>query len=128
MTTLHYYPLPSFTISLPLNHLMILSHLKKAHEIKFYKYYFSGIEKPIIMEAPSRFIADEMLFSLGERTSPVPMERLIDVRVESPVVGVSKTKRFGKTYIWVGCQITDNGWLDEEKFNEISIKSNDDLL
>ena len=56
------------------------------------------------------------------------MERLIDVRVESPVVGVSKTKRFGKTYIWVGCQITENGWLDEEKFKEISTKSNDDLL
>jgi hypothetical protein len=107
---------------------MILSQLKKAHEIKFYKYYFSGLEKPIIMEAPSRFVADEMLFAFGERTNPIPMERLIDVRVESPIVGVSKTKRFGKTYVWVGCQITTNGWLEEESFNEISFKSNDDLL
>ena len=107
---------------------MNASLLKKAHEIKFYKYYFAGLEKPIIMEAPSRFVADDMLQAFGERTSPVPMERLIDVRVESPIVGVSKTKRFGQIYIWVGCQITSNGWLEEDKFNEISFKSNDDLL
>jgi hypothetical protein len=77
------------------------------------------------MEAPSRFVADEMLFAFGDRTNPIPMERLIDVRVESPIVGVSKTKRFGKTYVWVGSEITSNGWLEEEKFNEISFKSND---
>lgn len=85
-------------------------------KIKFYKYFFSKNKKPVIMEAYSRSEADNMLIQLNEKTQAMNMSDLVDVRIEMPIKGISKRKRFGKTYIWVGSDYTTDGWMEETEF------------
>jgi hypothetical protein len=89
-------------------------------KIKFYKYYFIGLEKPVIMEAESKDIADNMLQQLSQNSkTKIDMNLLEDVRIEVPILGVSKKKRNGQDFIWVGKENTSDGWLEKEQFIEI---------
>ena len=92
----------------------------------FYKYYFSGLEKPIIMEAESKAESYDMLRQLSFKSqTPIDMKKLEDARIESPLTGISKRRREGKDYIWVGKEATSNGWLEKEEFDRInSLKNN----
>jgi hypothetical protein len=85
-------------------------------KIKFYKYFFYKNKKPVIMEAYSRSEADNMLIQLNEKTQAVDWSDLVDVRIEMPIKGISKRKRLGKTYIWVGSDYTTDGWMEETEF------------
>ena len=77
-------------------------------KIKFYKYFFKEIEKPIIMEAYSRIEADEMMELLPEKSKiEIDLNLLEDVRIEMPLTGISKRTRFGAKYI--------SRWLDARK-------------
>lgn len=90
-------------------------------KIKFYKYYFKGVEKPIIMETFSREEADEMLNLLPEKSGvTIDMNRLVDVRIEMPLTGVSKRIRGGQTFIWVGLTKSVDGWMAEEEFKSLT--------
>ena len=94
--------------------------------IRFYKYYFVGNNKPIIMEAPDRGEADKMLVKLSDMSDgKINLKAVCDVRVETPIVGISTTKMGGKEYVWVGRDKTKNGWLLEEEFEKI--KDQDEL-
>lgn len=85
-------------------------------KIKFYKYFFSNNEKPVIMEAYSREQADSMLNELNLKTNAIDISNLMDVRIEMPLKGVSKRKRHGKTFVWVGLEYSIDGWMDEKDF------------
>lgn|GEM_PF-1252081 len=90
-------------------------------KIRFYKYYFSNIDKPVIMEAESRIDADAMLDTLGQKSnSNISLDQVIDVRIETPIVGISKRKRRGENYVWVGKDYSSDGWLLESEFNKIN--------
>jgi len=89
-------------------------------KIRFYKYYFLGVDKPVIMEAEDRLTADQMMQKLKENTSVnLSAKNLIDIRVETPIVGISKRKRHNKEYIWVGNEFTSDGWLLQSEYDEI---------
>jgi len=89
-------------------------------KIRFYKYFFLGIEKPIIMEAKNKQEADQMLTELQYKSqTKIDFKRLIDVRVETPIVGISKRKRKGNEYVWVGEQFASDGWLLKEEYDKI---------
>ena len=88
-------------------------------KIKFYKYFFKGVKKPIIMEAYSRELADEMLSLLPEKSKvDIDMNLLEDVRIEMPLTGVSERIRFGQKYIWVGLKRSVDGWMNEDDFKK----------
>jgi hypothetical protein len=92
-------------------------------QIRFYKYYFINLEKPIIMEAESREVANDMLrqLSINSRVK-IDLNRIIDVRVETPLLGISEKKRQGKELVWVGKDYTSDGWMDKieyEKFEKM---------
>ena len=90
-------------------------------QIKVHKYYFKGMQKPIRMVASSKDEADEMLRLLPEKSGVgIDMSLLEDYRVESLVTGISKLSRFGKTYIWVGLNKSQDGWMLEEEFNKVT--------
>ena len=90
-------------------------------KIRFYKYYFIGLEKPVIMEAESKQDADQMLVELKYKSqTPIDIKRLVDVRVETPIVGISTRKRKGIDYVWVGREYTSNGWLEKEEYDRIN--------
>ena len=95
-------------------------------KIRFYKYYFLGVDKPVIMEAEDRLTADQMMQKLKENTSVnLSAKYLIDIRVETPIIGISKRKRHNKNYVWVGNEFTSDGWLLQTEYDEIQkLKNN----
>jgi hypothetical protein len=95
-------------------------------KIRFYKYYFSGVDKPVIMEAIDKLTADQMMQQLKQNTTVnFSAKDLIDVRVETPIVGISKRKRHNKDYVWVGNEFTSDGWLLQSEYDEIQkLKNN----
>jgi len=95
-------------------------------KIRFYKYYFLGVDKPVIMEAEDRTTADQMMQKLKENTSVnLSAKNLIDIRVETPIVGISKRKRHNKDYVWVGNEFTSDGWLLQTEYDKIEkLKNN----
>ena len=89
-------------------------------KIRFYKYYFNGVDKPVIMEAEDRNTADRMMQQLKETTNAnISAKNLIDVRVETPIAGISKRKRNNQEFVWVGKEFTSDGWLLQSEYDEI---------
>lgn len=89
-------------------------------KIRFYKYFFRGVDKPVIMEATDRLSADQMMQSLKQNTTAnLSAKDLIDIRVETPITGISKRKRHNQDYVWVGTEFTSDGWLLQSEYDEI---------
>ena len=87
---------------------------------RFYKYFFRGLEKPVIMEAENKLMADDMLYHLSQKSKTnIDMSLLEDVRIETPLFGISKRKRHGKNFVWVGKEKTSDGWLEQEEYDAI---------
>ena len=95
------------------------------NKIKFYKFFFRGIPKPIIIESYTFKEAKIMLAKLEEKSNTHIDENLIeDVRIEMPVKGISKRKRYGNQYIWVGTETTTDGWMLESEFKKLTNDKN----
>jgi hypothetical protein len=93
-------------------------------KVRFYRYYFLGLAKPITMETTDRGTADEMLKELNHRTNgSIKFKNLIDIRVETPIVGISEKKISGIDYVWVGLESAQGGWMSKENFNKIINKN-----
>lgn len=89
-------------------------------KIRFYKYYFKGVDKPVIMEAESKDVADRMMQQLKQSTTAnISAKDLIDIRVETPISGISKRKRQNQDFVWVGKEFTTDGWLLQSEYDEI---------
>jgi hypothetical protein len=94
---------------------------------RFYKYYFIGVEKPVIMEAETKNDADAMLVELQKRSKTnIDFSKLIDTRVETPIVGISTKKRKGLDMVWVGKEYSNDGWITQEEYNQIVKQNNND--
>jgi hypothetical protein len=95
-------------------------------KIRFYKYFFRNVDKPVIMEAIDRLSADQMMQQLKENTTAnLSAKDLIDIRVETPITGISKRKRHNQDYVWVGTEFTSDGWLLQSEYDEIQkLKNN----
>jgi hypothetical protein len=75
------------------------------------------------MEAFNRVVSDRMLIELNVRTNgSIKMENLIDIRVETPIVGVSKKKISGINYVWIGLENSKDGWISQNEFNKLTNK------
>jgi len=87
---------------------------------KFYKYLFLGMDKYITMEAEDRNTADQMLVQLSIK-SKVKMKtnELIDLRVETPLFGITTKIRNDIEWVWVGKDKTSDGWLELEEYERI---------
>ncbi len=77
------------------------------------------------MEAESKNDADQMLVQLQYKSqTPIDINRLIDVRVETPIIGISKKKRKGVDMVWVGKDFTQDGWITQEEYDKINNLNN----
>ena len=87
---------------------------------KFYKYYFRGLDKPLTMEAEDKRTADQMLVQLSLK-SKVRMRTadLIDIRLETPLFGITTKTRNGIEWVWVGKDKTSDGWLELDEYERI---------
>ncbi len=94
------------------------------NNIKLYKYFINNIEKPIVMEAESRKLADQMLVSLNNKVGGnLTINNVVDVRVQTLVVGESSKIKGGKKHIWVGKDYSSDGWMEESKYLKIVINN-----
>tara|TARA_R110000787_G_C13350072_1_gene439033 strand:- start:123 stop:431 length:309 start_codon:yes stop_codon:yes gene_type:complete len=94
------------------------------NKIKRYKYYFQQVDKPIVIEAISRKRADAILINLNaEMGNWMNIKDLLDLRIETLVIGVSKKIMNKKNLIWVGTNNTKNGWMNEEEYLKIVIRN-----
>lgn len=87
--------------------------------IKFYKYTFSGIKKPVIIEATNNKVArhelNELLPDLpADYRSSIP----IDESVTIPIIGISRKKMNGKKYTWIGIETIKGGWIESDKYKK----------
>ena len=73
------------------------------------------------MEAENKNDADQMLVELQYKSqTSIDFNKLLDVRVETPIVGISTRKRKGNEFIWVGKEYTSDGWLEKEEYDRIN--------
>ena len=73
------------------------------------------------MEAESKNDADQMLVDLQYKSQiSIDFNKLVDVRVETPIVGISTRKRKGKEFVWVGKEYTSDGWLEKQEYDRIN--------
>ena len=88
---------------------------------RFYKYYFRDVDKPIIMESETRANADDMLRELATKPKvDIDFKKLQDIRIETPIVGISTKNRKGIDYTWVGKEHSSNGWMETQEFETIN--------
>lgn len=94
------------------------------HKIKRYKYYFNQLDKPIVIEAISRQRADAYLINLNVKMGNwMNIKDLLDLRIETLVIGVSNKTINKKKVIWVGSNSVEGGWMLEEEYLNIVIKN-----
>ncbi len=89
-------------------------------KIKLYKYYVDNIEKPLVMEAPNRTKADEMLIALNNRLGlNLSIKNITDVRIETLILGESSKIKGGEKLIWVGTEYSKDGWINQKDYIQI---------
>lgn len=95
-------------------HLKIVEDLLTDMTIKFYKYYFNGQEKPVIIEAVSKQSAHYALQQILPKLSDkgYDLQDLKDMKVESPLIGVNRKQYQGKTFVW-----SADGWIEDKEAN-----------
>ena len=87
------------------------------HGIRFYNYYFLGVEKPITIEAMSKSDAREIMRGVIEKLSDKYREsKIVGETVVIPLKGVSEKEVKGVKYIWVGEEKSRNGWLPYDEY------------
>lgn len=85
--------------------------------IIFYHLYFVGIEKPMIIQAESRKAA--LQFVAEEVTNRGIVAQLEDIKLTTPVYGVTEQTEGGIKYIWAGFERTQSGWMEEQAFKKL---------
>jgi hypothetical protein len=72
------------------------------------------------MEAEDKKTADQMLVQLSIK-SKVRMKTadLIDIRIETPLFGITTKTRNDIEWVWVGKEKTSDGWLELDEYERI---------
>jgi len=87
------------------------------HGIRFYNYYFDGVEKPITIEARTKTEARQVMKSIISKLSDKYTEsRIVGETVTIPLRGVSEKFIKGIRYVWVGEDKAHGGWLSEDAY------------
>jgi hypothetical protein len=106
-----YQPLEKTTLGFALNfHHKLVEELLNEMTIKFYKYYFHGQEKPVIIEAISKQSAHYALEQIMPKLldKGYHLQDLKDMKVESPLAGINRKQYQGKSYVW-----SNDGWVED---------------
>lgn len=87
------------------------------HGIRFYNYYFEGIEKPITIEANSKNEARDIFRNIRPKLSDKYRDsKVVGETIVIPLKGVSEKFVKGVRYVWVGMDKSKNGWLTEYEY------------
>ena len=89
------------------------------HGIRFYKYKFEGVKKPIIIEAFNKLEARRKLFLALDQFPNLRDVKIIDESVSLPLFGITTKNIEGIENVWVG-SITFSGWMPIEEFEKLN--------
>ncbi len=90
--------------------------------VLFYKYFFYGIDEPIIIEALNKDQADDLLEHQMRMFPQLQQLQLVDERVTTPISGVTEKQDSTGTYVWVGFDKAVTGWMNKEAFLKTKFK------
>jgi len=91
----------------------------KINKIRFYCFYFEGLEKPITIEAPNKLVAREKLRSLrASLPDPYKFGKVMGESVKTPVYGVTEKTINGVPHVYVGLENSRSGWIDKKKYED----------
>ena len=82
--------------------------------ILFYHLKFEGIEETMIIEARNKNEALE--FVAQEVTNRGIKVNLEDIKLSTPIFGVTTKQEGGVKYIWVGFEYSPSGWMIKDNF------------
>lgn len=87
--------------------------------VRFYSFYFEGIEKPMVIESKSK--ADALIWITQQLQLHPHIQgvRLINMKVKTPIYGVTNKEENGYIYIWAGLDHSQTGWLIEDEFKQL---------
>ena len=87
------------------------------HGIRFYNYYFDGVEKPITIEANTKQEARDIFRRLRDKLSDkYRLSKVVGETIVIPLKGVSEKFVNGVRYVWVGLDKSKSGWLTEYEY------------
>lgn len=84
--------------------------------IRIYMFYFRGYEEPLVIEAENKKAAMGYLVSGVHRLPMNTNVDLEDLKITTPVYGVTEKDENGITYIWAGFDEAVGGWLPKTEF------------
>ena len=88
--------------------------------MRFYSYYFYGLDTPVKIEAlnkkQARMILENNFNSLPK---PYRESKIVGESVCIPLIGISEKEEGGFKYVWVGDANSRNGWMEESEYLKI---------
>lgn len=89
------------------------------NKIKFYCFYYEGIEKPVMIEARSKAEARKTLKNIRNSLPEYYQASfVVGESVKSPVFGISEKTKNKVKYVWVGEKYAPDGWIEKNKFTK----------
>jgi hypothetical protein len=87
--------------------------------LRFYKYKFSGVEKPVVIEAQNKFEARKQLMYYMQKFPQLQNLQVISESLSLPIFGTT-TKFINEIeYVWVN-NLTPNGWMELSEFQKLN--------
>lgn len=87
--------------------------------IRFYKYRFDCIDKPLTIEAYNKKEAREKLLYIMQKVPALQNAKVIDESLSLPIYGRTYKKIKSVVNVWVG-GLTSTGWMPLEDFEKLS--------
>jgi hypothetical protein len=86
--------------------------------IRFYKFYFFGIDLPVTIEAWNKKEAMADMRRLATQIPQLQGKGVRAISVELPVLGVSekRDRASGVLLVWVGLKKSNTGWMEKTKY------------
>lgn len=84
----------------------------------FYNLFFEGKDRPLIVEAESLQSAMEFVVDGFKARGLIGKETLVNHTTFTPIFGITEKEEDGITFIWVGFEVDQSGWMDKETFEK----------
>lgn len=87
------------------------------HILRFYKFKFLGIEKPVVIEAYNKLEARTKLQYFIEKHPEFGGLQVVAESLSLPIFGETTKTINGILYVWVG-NLNPTNWMPFDEFNE----------
>lgn len=89
--------------------------------VYFYHFYFYGFTNPLIIQADNFEQAYEYLIEGLTARGEIDKVWWIDMKVTTPIYGITEQIEKGIKYIWVGFDNSETGWITKQAFDKLNI-------